>query len=168
MEEGFEKLIGFTLKKEAVAGRVRVIFPKADQWKKFAKEKNELSLQYELLLKKSSRLSGEGREREKEKRTDYSKFFTISIKEPKYRFATPEAKEKFPHMSDLCQMNCGVDMVILMNPHELSALSREKQNEAVVQELLHFQEYRSGKFLSADQIVEKAKKIVAKFLKQAR
>lgn len=39
MEECFEKLIDFTLKKEAFAGRGRVLFLGADQWKKFSKEK---------------------------------------------------------------------------------------------------------------------------------
>ena len=163
MEERFEKLIDFTLRKEALAGKARVIFPRADQWKKFAKEKNELAMQYELLLKKSSVLLVD--EKEEKKRADYSKSLTISIKEPKKRFATPEAKEKFPHMADLCRMNCGMDILILMNPHELSVLSLEKQSEAIVQELLHYEEHRTGNFLPADQIIEKAKKIVEEFLK---
>jgi len=164
MEERFEKLIDFTLRKEALAGKVRVMFPSADQWKKFAKEKNELAMQYELLLKKSSVLSTD--EREEKKRADYSKSLTISIKEPKKRFATPEAKEKFPHMADLCRMNCALDMVILMNPHELSVLSLKKQSEAIVQEILHYGEHRAGKLYAASRRAEKAKKIVREFLKQ--
>jgi hypothetical protein len=163
MEEGFEKLIDFTLKKEALAGKVRVLFPKAEQWKKFAKEKNKLALQYASLLKKSLETSAE--EIEIKKPADYSGSLTISIKEPKNRFATPEAKEKFPRMVELCQMNRGMDMVVIMNPHELSALSFEKQSEAVVKELLHFQEHRTGKFLTAEQIAAKAEKIVQEFLK---
>lgn len=39
MEERFEKLIDFTLKKEGITGKTRVLFLSADQWKKFAKEK---------------------------------------------------------------------------------------------------------------------------------
>ena len=96
-EERFEKLINFTLKQEALAGKARVLFLSADQWKKFAKEKNDLALQYEILTKKSSALSADGKEGKK--RADYSASLTISIKEPKKRFNNPEAKEKFPHLS---------------------------------------------------------------------
>jgi hypothetical protein len=163
MEERFEKLIDFTLKKEALAGRARVLFPSADKWKKFAKEKNDLAIQYELLTQKSSTPSAD--EKKAKKRADYSTSLTISIKEPKRRFTNPEAKEKFPHMSQLCLMNCGVDILMLMNPHELSNLSLEKQSETIVQEILRYEEIRTGKFLPADQIAEKAKKIVKEFLK---
>jgi hypothetical protein len=166
MEEIFEKLIDFTLRKEALAGKARVLFPGAEQWKKIAKEKNDLAMQYELLLKKSSALADDGKEGEK--RADYSKSLTISIKEPKNRFATPEAKEKFPHMADLCRMHCGVDIVILMNPHMLAALSLEEQSGAIVQELLRYEEHRTGKFLPTHQLAEKAKKIGGEFLKQIR
>ena len=162
MEDRFEKLIDFTLKKEALTGRARVMFPSADQWKKFAKEKNDLAIQYELLLKKSSDTSAGGKEGEK--RTDYSASLTISIKEPKKRFTNPEAKEKFPHMVQLCLMNPNVDILILMNPHELSTLSLEKQSETILRELLHYEEHRTGKFLPADQIAEKAKKLLESFL----
>jgi hypothetical protein len=165
MEKRFEKLIEFTLRKETLAGKVRVLFPPAEQWKKFAKEKNDLLLQYKSLSHKSEEPSEE--EAEDKNRADYSESLTISIKEPKNRFATPEAKEKFPRMSDLCAMNRGMDMLILMNPHELSALSLEKQSEAIVRELLHFQEHRTGKFLPPEQIAERAKKIVEEFFKQA-
>jgi hypothetical protein len=164
MEERFEKLIDFTLKKEALAGRSRVLFPSADKWKKFAKEKNDLAIQYELLTQKSSAPSAD--EKKAKKRADYATSLTISIKEPKRRFTNPETKEKFPHMSQLCLMNCGVDILILMNPHELSNLSLEKQSETIVQEILRYEEIRTGKFLPADQIAEKAKKIVGEFLKQ--
>jgi len=164
MEERFEKLIDFTLKKEGITGRARMLFLSADQWKKFAKEKNDLAIQYELLRKKSSALSAD--EKEGKKRADYSTSLTISIKEPKRRFTNPETKEKFPHMSQLCLMNCGVDILILMNPHEFSTLSLEKQSETIVQEILHYGEHRTGKFLPADQIAEKAKKIVEEFLKE--
>jgi hypothetical protein len=163
MEERFEKLIDFTLKKEALAGRARVLFPSAGKWKKFAKEKNNLAIQYELLLKKSSEPSDD--EKEVKKRADYSESLTISIKEPKKRFNNPEAKEKFPHMSQLCLMNCGVDILILMNPHKLSNLPLEKKSETIVQEILRYEELRTGKFLPADQLAEKAKKIVEEFLK---
>jgi len=163
MEERFEKLIDFTLKKEGITGRARVLFLSADQWKKFAKEKNDLALQYEILTKKSSALSADGKEGKK--RADYSASLAISIKEPKKRFNNPEAKEKFPHMSQLCLMNCGVDILILMNPHEFSTLSLEKQCEAIVQEILHYEEHRAGKLYPADQLAEKAKKIVGEFLK---
>ncbi len=164
MEERFEKLIDFTLKKEGITGRARVLFLSADQWEKFAKEKNDLAIQYELLTKKSSALSANGKG--EKKRVNYSTSLAISIKEPKKRFNNPEAKEKFPHLSHLCLMNCGVDILILMNPHEFSTLSLEKQIGTIVQEILHYGEHRTGKFLPADQIAEKAKKIVEEFLKE--
>jgi|GEM_PF-1772350 len=162
MEEHFEKLIDFTLKQEALTGKARVLFLTADQWKKFAKEKNDLAAQYELLTKKSSALATDGKE--EKKRTDYSTSLAISIKEPKKRFNNAEAKEKFPHMSQLCLMNCGVDILILMNPHEFSILSLEKQSEAIVREILHYEEHRAGKLYPAHQLAEKAKKIVEEFL----
>jgi hypothetical protein len=164
MEERFEKLIDFTLDEEDITGRARVLFLSADQWKKFAKEKNNLAVQYELLTKKSSAPSADGKEGKK--RTDYSTSLAISIKEPKKRFNNPEAKEKFPHMSQLCLMNCGVDILILMNPHEFSKLSLEKQSEAIAQEILHYEEHRTGKLYPAHRLAEKAKKIVEEFLKQ--
>jgi hypothetical protein len=130
---------------------------------KIRQRKNDLAIQCELLTKKSSALSADGKE--KKRRADYSTSLTISIKDPKRRFTNPEAKEKFPHMAQLCLMNCGVDILILMNPHELSNLSLEKQSETIVQEILRYEEIRAGKFLPADQIAEKAKKIVKEFLK---
>jgi hypothetical protein len=163
MEERFEKLIDFTLKKEGITGRARVLFLSADQWKKFAKEKNNLAVQYELLTKKSSALSADGKE--EKKRADYSTSLTISIKEPKNRFTTPETKEKFPHMSQLCLMNCDVDILILTNPHEFPRLSLEKQSEAIAQEILHDEEHRTGKLYPAHRLAEKTKKIVEEFLK---
>ena len=54
MKEHFEKLTDFTLKQKGITGRARVLFLSADQWKKFAKEKNDLAIQYELLTKKCS------------------------------------------------------------------------------------------------------------------
>lgn len=166
MEERFAKLIDFTFKKEGIPGKVRILFLNADQWKKLSQEKNNLAIQYELLSKKPSAPSAEGKEGKR--RTDYAQSLTIAIKEPKNRFATPESKEMFPHMADLCRMNRGVDMIILMNPHELSAFSLEKQSEAIVQELLHYEEHRTGKFYPAYQLAEKAKKIVGEFLMQVR
>jgi hypothetical protein len=163
MEECFEKLIDFTLKKEGITGRARVLFLSADQWKKFAKEKNDLAIQYELLTKKSSALSAD--EKEEKKRADYTTFLATSIKEPKKRFNNPESKQKFPHMAHLCLVNCDVDILILTNPHEFSNLSLEKQSEAIVQEILHYEEHRAGKLYSAHQLAEKAKKIVGEFLK---
>ena len=163
MEECFEKLIDFTLKKEAFAGRGRVLFLGADHWKKFAKEKNDLAIQYELLTKKSSALSAD--EKEEEKRADCSTFLATSIKEPEKRFNNPEAKQKFPYMAHLCLINCDVDILILTNHHEFPNLSLEKQSEAIVQEILHYEEHRAGKLYPAHQLAEKAKKIVEKFLK---
>jgi hypothetical protein len=166
MEERFEKLINFTLKKEGIPGRARMLFLNADQWKKFSQEKNNLAIQYELLTKKSSALSTEGKE--EEKRADYSTSLTTSIKEPKKRFNNPEAKQKFPHMAQLCLMNCDVDILIITNPLAFSTLSSEKQGEAIVQEILHYEEHRAGKLYPAHQLAEKAKKIVGEFLKQVR
>ena len=163
MEERFEKLIDFTLKKEGITGRARVLFLSADQWKKFAKEKNDLAIQYELLTKKSSALSADGKE--EKKRVDYSASLSTSIKEPKKRFNNPEAKQKFPHMAQLCLVNCDVDILILTNPHEFPNLSLEKQSAAIVQEILHYEEHRAGKLYPAHQLAEKAKKIVGEFLK---
>jgi hypothetical protein len=166
MEKRFEKLIDFTLRKEGITGRTRVLFLSADQWKKFVKEKNDLAIQYELLTKKSSALSTEGKE--EKKRADYSTSLTTSIKEPKKRFNNPEAKQKFPHMAQLCLMNCDVDILIITNPLAFSTLSSEKQGEAIVQEILHYEEHRAGKLYPAHQLAEKAKKIVGEFLKQVR
>lgn len=123
-----------------------------------------MAVQYELLTKKSSALSADGKEEEK-KRADYSTSLATSIKEPKKRFNNPETKQKFPHMSQLCLMNCDVDILILMNPHEFPRLSLEKQSEAIVQEILHYEEHRAGKIYPADQLAEKANKIVEEFLK---
>ncbi|WAC08203.1 MAG: hypothetical protein OS130_03125 [Thermodesulfobacteriota bacterium] len=164
MEKHFENLINFTLKQEALTGKARMLFLTADKWKKFAQEKNDLAVQYELLTKKSSATSAD--EKEGKKRVDYSTSLTISIKEPKKRFTDPAAKEKFPHMSQLCLMNCGVDILILINPHEFPKMSLEKQNETIVRELLNYAGHRTGKFLSAQQLAEKAKKIVEEFLKK--
>ena len=166
MEKRFEKLIDFTLKKEGITGKARVLFLSADQWKKFAKEKNDLAIQYELLPKRSSALSADGKE-EGKKRADYSSSLATSIKEPKKRFNNPEAKQKFPHMAHLCLINCDVDILILTNPHEFPSLSIEKQSEAIAQEVLHYEEHRAGKLYPAHQLAEKAKKIVGEFLKQA-
>ena len=156
MEERFEKLIDFTLKKEGITGRARVLFLSADQWKKFAKEKNDLAIQYELLTKKSSALSADGKEGKK--RVDYSTSLTISIKEPKKRFTNPEAKEKFPHMAQLCLVNGDVDILILTNPHEFPNLSLEKQSAAIVQEILHYEEHRAGKLFPATSACRKSEK----------
>ena len=128
MEERFEKLIDFTLKKEGITGKARVLSLNADQWKNFAKEKNDLAIQYESLTKKSSALSADGKE--EKKRADYSTSLATSIKEPKKRFNNPEAKQKFPQMAYLCLMNCDVDILILTNPHKFSNLSLEKQDES--------------------------------------
>ena len=65
MKEHFEKLTDFTLKKKGITGRARVLFLSADQWNKFAKEKNDLAIQYELLTKKYSAFSADGKEEKK-------------------------------------------------------------------------------------------------------
>jgi len=161
MEECFEKLIDFTLKKEAFAGRGRVLFLGADQWKKFAKEKNDLAIQYELLTKKSSALSAD--EKEEEKRADCSTFLATSIKEPEKRFNNPEAKQKFPHMSHLCLINCDVDILILTNPHELPNLSLEKQSEAIAQEILHYEEHTPESSTPLISLQKKRKKLLGNF-----
>ena len=166
MKEHFEKLTDFTLKQKGITGRARVLFLSADQWKKFAKEKNDLAIQYELLTKKCSALSADGKE--EKKRADYSTSLATSIKEPKKRFNNPEAKQKFPHLSHLCLMNCDVDILILTNPHEFSKLSLEKQSEAIVQEIFYYEEHRAGKLYPAPQLAAKAKKIVGESLKQVR
>ena len=163
MEESFKKLIDFALKKETITGRARVIFPTTDQWKKFAKEKNDLAIHYELLTKKTLDLSANGKKRKK--RVDYATFLTNSIKEPNKRFNTPETKQKFPHMAQLCLVNCDVDILILTNPHEFSLLSLEKQSEAIVREIIHYKEHKTGQLYPSHHIVEKAEKIVKKFLK---
>lgn len=163
MKEYLEKLIDFTLKTEAIAGKARVLLLSAEQWKKFAKEKNDLAAHYELLTKKSSAPSAKGKE--EKKRTDYSASLTASIKEPKKRFNSPEAKQKFPQMTQMCLLHQDVDILILTNPHAFSKLSVEKQGEALVLEILHYEEHRAGKLYPAHQLAEKAEKIVKEFLK---
>ena len=161
MKEHFEKLTDFTLKKKGITGRARVLFLSADQWKKFAKEKNDLAIQYELLTKKSSALSADGKE--EKKRADYSTSLATSIKEPKKRFNNPEAKQKFPHLSHLCLINCDVDILILTNPHEFPNLSLEKQSEAIVQEIFHYEEHRPESSTPLISLQQKRKKLLGNF-----
>lgn len=164
MKDRFEKLIDFILKKQTFTGKTRVLFLDADQWKALAKEKNDLAIYYEELTKKSLNFSGGMKEMKNH--IDYSTSFVISVKEPQKRFPNLSSKQKFPQMGQMCLVNRDVDLLILINPNEFPKRSLKAQCETIAQELLHYEEHKTGQLYPPHQIQEKAKKIVEEFLKQ--
>lgn len=164
MERGFEQLIDFTLNREALPGKARIMRLSPEQWKTFTKEKTDLASLYELLQRKVKNSSAQWKEEKKP--VDYYNSLVTSIKEPKKRFNAPELKQKFPLMSEICLINWDVDFLVLINPNEFHKLSLEKQEKAIVHELLHYLEHKTGVMYSYNQIEEKAEKIVEEFLSE--
>lgn len=164
MERGFEQLIDFTLKKEALHGKTRIMRLGPEQWETFTKEKTDLATLYELLQRKVKNFSAKWKEDKKS--VVYYNSLVTSIKEPRKRLNTPELKQKFPLMSEICLINWDVDFLVLINPNEFHKLSLEKQEKAIVHELLHYLEYKTGVMYSYNQIEEKAEKIVEEFLSE--